>query len=94
MGFNYITKKSVTNTREGRGIFFISIIEKHDYFSITAALLWGVNYVAEIPESAFLVIRFTSAVAILFLYLLVTPRRESGSNAPILEKYYAWVFLE
>ncbi len=56
----------------------MSIIEKYDYYSITAALLWGINYVAvksvlaEIPESAFLVIRFTIAVAILFLYLIVT----------------------
>ncbi|HBE77930.1 MAG TPA: hypothetical protein DDW65_09160, partial [Firmicutes bacterium] len=56
----------------------MSIIEKYDYFSIIAALLWGINYVAvksvlaEIPESAFLVIRFTIAVAILFLYLIVT----------------------
>ncbi len=77
----------------------MSIIEKHDYFSITATLLWSVNYVAvksilaEIPESAFLVIRFTSAVAILFC-ISSLPRRGSGSNAPILEKYYSWVFLE
>ncbi len=49
-----------------------------EVYSITAALLWGINYVAvksvlaEIPESAFLVIRFTIAVVILFLYLIVT----------------------
>jgi drug/metabolite transporter (DMT)-like permease len=56
----------------------MSIIEKYDYYSIIAALLWGINYIAvksvlaEIPESAFLAIRFTIAVVILLLYLIVT----------------------
>lgn len=56
----------------------MSVINKYDYYSIIAALLWGINYVAvksvlaEIPESVFLLIRFTIAVAILLLYLIVT----------------------
>lgn len=59
----------------------MSFIEKYDYYSIIAALLWGINYItvksvlAEIPESAFLVIRFTVAAVILFLYLAVTKEK-------------------
>jgi drug/metabolite transporter (DMT)-like permease len=56
----------------------VSIIERNDRYSITAALLWGINYVAvksvlnEIPENSFLLIRFTIAVVILLLYLAAT----------------------
>jgi drug/metabolite transporter (DMT)-like permease len=55
----------------------VHIIERNDHYSITAALLWGINYVAvksvlnEIPENNFLLIRFTITVVLLLLYLAI-----------------------
>lgn len=49
-----------------------------DSFSIMAALLWGINYVAVksvldvLPENSFLLIRFTASVILLLLYVAVT----------------------
>jgi drug/metabolite transporter (DMT)-like permease len=55
----------------------VRIIERNDYYSITAALLWGINYLAvksvfnELPENNFLLIRFTRTVVLLLLYLAI-----------------------
>lgn len=56
----------------------MSTIERNDYFAITAALLWGINYVIvksvlnELPENGFLLVRFTISVVLLLLYLAVS----------------------
>ena len=54
------------------------MIDKDDYYSVTAALLWGVNYVAVksvlevLPAKTFLLVRFAAAAALLLGYLVIT----------------------
>lgn len=56
----------------------MSAIKWDDSFSIMAALLWGINYVAVksvldvLPENSFLLIRFTASVTLLLLYVAIT----------------------
>jgi len=56
----------------------MSALKWADSFSIMAALLWGINYVAVksvldvLPENSFLLIRFTASVALLLLYVAIT----------------------
>lgn len=53
-------------------------INSQDFFSIAAALLWGINYVMvksvlfEIPENIFLMLRFSLAVGLLLLFVIVS----------------------
>jgi len=69
----------------------VSIIEKNDYYSITAALLWGINYVTvksvlnELPENSFLLIRFIIAVVLLLLYLVISGESISVRRPDIIK---------
>lgn len=51
---------------------------RNDHFAVTAAFLWGINYVTvksvlwELPEKSFLLIRFSASVALLLLYLFIS----------------------
>jgi len=68
--------------------------EKNDYYSVAAALLWGINYVAvksvlkELPENVFMLTRFVTATGLLFLYLAAT-----GESLKIFREDLARVLL-
>lgn len=55
----------------------MSLIERTDFYAITAALLWGLNYVVvksvlnTVPENLFLLVRFTATVFIIGLFLIL-----------------------
>lgn len=64
-------------------------IGKGEVFALTAAFLWGINYLLEkkilqvVPESQFLIIRFVLTVGLLAIYL-----RMIGENFKIEKGHY------